>query len=73
MASKVLSYAVYGLMGYLILKGIGLDFEGSASKFRSAIGDFGKGLHQGFSSDAISRSAPTLVERPRISSFAYRR
>jgi len=68
MASKVLSYAVYGLMGYLILKGVGFDFTGSASKFRSAIGDFGKGLHQGF-----SRSAPTPVERPRIPSFAYRR
>jgi len=67
MASKVLSYAVYGLMGYLILKGVGFDFTGSASKFRSAIGDFGKGLHQGFSGDSVP------VARPRIPSFAYRR
>ena len=69
MASNIAMYAMYGLIGYFVLKGIGFQFD--SSKFSSAIGGFGRRLHQGFSSAEAPNAAN--VVRTQMSSFSYRR
>jgi hypothetical protein len=68
MASKIVTYAVYGMIAYFILKGVGIplgSIRGGISSIGSGISGFIGGVQSGYSRtpEPITRQTPSFIYR----------